>query len=91
MARERWPDLGIPTYKESLLTQLTPIKKQEDFKEESLSDFDTDPAYIDSWFLTGDLSPESFRKKGFVGTSPEFGETKTTNQWLVPFTKGIME
>ena len=72
LTRERWPDLKIPTYEESLYTQIETPKKETVKKEESLNDIDVAPSSIAEWFLTGDFVPEEFTKKGFAGISAEW-------------------
>jgi len=72
LVRERHPELKVPTYEQSLLTQIPEPYKEEVKKEESLNDVDTDPSTIKSWFLTGDFVPEEFTKKGFAGISPQW-------------------
>ena len=69
LVQERYPELNLPSYKDAISTDQSyqaPVKKEKHSKE-SLMYPNTDPASIDSWWLTSDFIPEKWQKEGALG------------------------
>ena len=76
LVRERYPDVGIPTYEEALSSDTSTYvpEKPKDYPEGSLNNEKTDPKWVDSFFLTEDFIPEKWQQEGALGglISPDF-------------------
>ena len=66
---QRYPDQNIPSYEEALKTDTSYTSQVEPskYKEGSLSSEKTEPAWVDSFFLTSDFIPEKWQKEGALG------------------------
>ena len=76
LVRERYPDVGIPTYEEALASDTSTYvpEKPKDYPKGSLNNEKTDPEWVDSFFLTSDFIPEKWQQEGALGglISPDF-------------------
>ena len=69
LVRERYPDIGLPSYEEALQTNESVYAEEEPkkYSDESLMSKKTDPKWVDSWFLTSDFVPEKWQQEGALG------------------------
>lgn len=69
LIRERYPQQNIPTYDEALQTDTSYslTENPSGYKEGSLSAEKTEPAWVDSFFLTSDFVPEKWQTEGALG------------------------
>ena len=69
LVRERYPDIGIPSYEEALVTDESSYvpEQPKDYPKGSLNNEKIDPAWVDSWFLTSDFVPEKWKEEGALG------------------------
>ena len=86
---QRYPELKLPSYQESLVSDKDYTSKQTNtnYDEDSLANAKTDPSWVDSWFLTGDFVPDKWQKEGFLGGSPDFWRSSYNNSMAGNFYK----
>ena len=77
LVRERHPELGIPPYQNASITNQKRIEETQPPEEDinnanSLKNQNTDPSWVDSWFLTGDFIPDKWQEQGVAGISADF-------------------
>ena len=55
LVRERYPDIGIPSYEEALVTDESSYvpEQPKDYPKGSLNNEKIDPAWVDSWTFLG--------------------------------------
>ena len=66
LVKERHPDLNLPTYEEALKTDQSQLAPEVE-KSNGLDGEQTDPSWVDSWWLTGDIVPDKWQTEGALG------------------------